>query len=207
MNKVKEKAFEWSDGYGFYYINGINVSEELFLKLKSNLYTTLDFAQEKNEEVKSAVISFIQQKEGDEGIYRFFSKDLKEVDTYIDKKEEKYLNGTTNGMNIGVYTLFKGEINNTEVAYVRCYCPSTDRMFYLGVEPINTNAKDSIASLCVLPRKLIPYLEEIRRQGEIFSTTYSEEGLAILKSIEERDIKDLVPLDGNNYFTRITYEY
>ena len=110
-------------------------------------------------------------------------------------------------MNIGVYTLFKGEINNTEVAYVRCYCPSTDRMFYLGVEPINTNAKDSIASLCVLPRKLIPYLEEIRRQGEIFSTTYSEEGLAILKSIEERDIKDLVPLDGNNYFTRITYEY
>jgi len=152
MNSINEMAFEWSDGYGFYYVNGLNLTEELFIKLKENNYSIEDFAKEPNEEVKSAVISFIQQRDGEEGVYRFFKENLKEVDTYIDKKEDKYLEGTTNGMNIGVYTLFKGEINNTEVAYVRCYCPSTDRMFFLGVEPINTNAQDSIASLYQVPK-------------------------------------------------------
>ena len=74
MNSIEEKAFEWSDGYGFYYINGINVTEELFNKLKSNTYTTTDFAQEQDEEVKSAVISFFQHKEGEEGICGFLQK-------------------------------------------------------------------------------------------------------------------------------------
>ena len=49
----------------------------------------------------------IQELKGDEGIVNFFRESLNEVDTYVDKKE-KYLQGTTGGMNIGVYTLFKG---------------------------------------------------------------------------------------------------
>ncbi len=209
MNSIEEKAFEWSDGYGFYYINGLNVSEELFNKLKSNTYTTTDFAEEQNEEVKSAVISFIQQKEGEEGIYRFFAKDLKEVDTFVDKKEKEYLEGTTNGMNIGVYTLFKGQINNTDVAYVRCYCPSTDRMFFLGVEPTNTNAKDAIASLYQVPKVLKNNIVTISRQGEIFSTTLDEKTTEKLKNNEFSlgELEDYVSLDGDTYFAKMTYEY
>ena len=30
-----------------------------------------------------------------------------EVDTFVHKKNEKYLEGTKKGMNIGVYTLFR----------------------------------------------------------------------------------------------------
>ena len=209
MNSINEMAFEWNDGYGFYYVNGLNLSEELFHKLKSNNYTTTDFALEENEEVKSAVISFIQQKEGEEGIYRFFAKDLKEVDTFIDNKENKYLEGTTKGMNIGVYSLFKGEINNTEVAYVRCYCPSTDRMFFLGVEPTNTNAKDAIASLYQVPKLLSNNIKTISRQGEIFSTTFDEETTNKLKNNEFSldDLKNYVSLSGDEYFKLMTYEY
>ena len=209
MNSINEMAFEWNDGYGFYYVNGLNLSEELFHKLKSNNYTTTDFALEENEEVKSAVISFIQQKEGEEGIYRFFAKDLKEVDTFIDNKENKYLEGTTKGMNIGVYSLFKGEINNTEVAYVRCYCPSTDRMFFLGVEPTNTNAKDAIASLYQVPKLLSNNIKTISRQGEIFSTTFDEETTNKLKNNEFslEELKDYVSLSGDDYFKLMTYEY
>ena len=209
MNSINEMAFEWSDGYGFYYVNGLNLTEKLFNKLKSNNYTTTDFAQEVNEEIKSAVISFIQQKDGEEGVYRFFAKDLKEVDIFIDKKENKYLEGTTKGMNIGVYTLFKGVINNTEVAYVRCYCPSTDRMFFLGVEPSNTNAQDSIASLYQVPKLLKNNIVTISRQGEIFSTTFDENTTNKLKNNEFSldELKDYVSLSGEEYFSKMTYEY
>jgi hypothetical protein len=209
LNSISEMAFKWNDDYGFYYVNGLNLSEELFIKLRENKYTILDFSQEKNEEVKSAVISFIQQRDGEEGVYRFFKENLTEVDTFIDKKESKYLEGTTNGMNIGVYTLFKGQINSTKVAYIRCYCPSTDRMFFLGVEPSNTNAKDSIASLYQVPKILKDNIISIARQGEIFSTTFDEKTTEKLKNNEFclSELKDYVSLSGNEYFEKIEFEY
>ena len=209
MNSIEEMAFEWSDGYGFYYVNGLNLSEKLFIKLKENKYTIDDFLKESNEEVKSAVISFIQQSSGEEGVYRFFSENLKEIDTFVDKKEEKYLQGTVDSMNVGVYTLFKGEINNTEVAYVRCYCPSTDRMFFLGVEPNNTNAKDSIASLYQVPKILKDSIVSISRQGEIFSTTFDKLTTDKLKNNEFslEELKDYVSLSGKDYFSKMQYEF
>ena len=214
LNSILESAVKWGNSteltkFNCFYVNGLNLSEDIFLKLQSNQYTITDFAQEKNEEIKSAVISFIQQKEGEEGVYRFFKDSLAEVDTYVDKRDEKYLEGTTSGMNIGVYTLFKGEINNTDVAYVRCYCPSTDRMFFLGVEPSNKNAKDSIASLYQVPKLLKDNIVTISRQGEIFSTTFDEETTKKLKNNEFslEEFKDYVSLSGNEYFKLITYEY
>ena len=206
LNSIEEKAFEWSDGYGFNYINGFSISEELFEKLKQNTLSLEEFLKEDNEEVKSAIISFIQQKEGDEGIYRFFQEYLKEVDTFVDKKEQKYLEGTTGGMNIGVYTLFKGSINDIEIAYVRCYCPSTDRMFFLGVEPTNTNAKDAIASLFQVPKELKSNILSIARQGEKFSIIFDKE---TTKKLEKNEIviKEYVSLSGEEYFYKMTYEF
>jgi len=140
-------------------------------------------------------------------LFRFFSKDLKEVDTYTDKKDEKYLKGTTGGMNVGVYTLFKGGINGEKVAYVRCYCPSTDRMFFLGVAPENKNAKDAIASLYRIPSKLKSHIKSIARQGERFSTTFTDAGTKIMKSLSESDTANLVSINGNDYFKLMSYEY
>lgn len=107
-------------------------------------------------------------------------------------------------MNIGVYTLFKGKIMNEEIAFVRCFCPSTDRMFFLGVEPIHTKAKDAIASLYRIPRKLKNQIKEINRQGERYSTTFHE-GTDI--NLPKDDIKDLVSLSGDEYFDLIKYEF
>jgi hypothetical protein len=209
LNSITDKAFEWSDGNGFYFINGFSISDELFAKLKNRTLTVSEFLNEDNEEVKSAIVSYIQQADGDEGIYRFFSENLTEVDTFVDKKADIYLDGTTRGMNIGVYTLFKGNINNVDIAYVRCYCPSTDRMFFLGVEPKHTNAKDAIASLYQVPKLLKSKIKTISRQGEKFSTVFDEETTKLLKNglISKSDLSDYVSISGDEYFEKMTYEY
>ena len=209
LNCLEDKAFEWGDGYGFYFINGFSVGEDLFIKLKNKEVTLEYFLKQDNEEVKSAIISYIQQSEGEEGIYRLFKKHLKETDSYIDKKEDKYLEGTTKGMNIGVYTLFKGNINNIKIAYVRCYCPSTDRMFFLGVDPKHNNVKDAIASLYRVPKVLKDNIVEIYRQGEIFSTRFTDDVHEKLKNnnYTKEEIGDLVSISGEEYFSKIKYEY
>lgn len=207
MNSTKDYAIKFNDETGMYFVNGFYLSDELFLKLSNKEYTFEDFSIENNEEVKSAIISFYQQEFGDEFLFRFFSKNLKEVNVFVDKKKIKYLEHTTNGMNIGVYTLFKGKINNIDIAYIRCFCPSTDRMFFLGVDSSNTNAKDAIASLYRIPKILVSEIETISRQGEKFSTTFTKNGNSLLKSLTEEQVKDLVSIDGNTYFKKMTYEF
>lgn len=149
----------------------------------------------------------MQQSKGEDYLVSFFKDNLIKVNTFVDKKDKKYLEGTTDGMNVGVYTLFKGEINNTQIAYVRCYCPSSDRMFFLGVSSEYNNAKDAIASLARIPRKLKPYLKNLMRQGERVVSTYTKEGWDVYKKLKKEDIEDLVSLDGNMYFKKMSYEY
>jgi hypothetical protein len=103
--------------------------------------------------------------------------------------------------------LFKGVVNGFDVAYVRCYCPSTDRMFFLGVEPKTKNAKDGIASLYRIPRKLKAHIEAIHRQGEVYSTILTPEGEEINKSLTKEEIADQVSINGDIYFDLIKYEY
>ena len=112
-------------------------------------------------------------------------------------------------MNIGVYTLFKGSTNNIDIAYVRCYCPSTDRMFFLGVHPDINNAKDAIASLCQVPVKLKDSLVSISRQGEIFSFNFNEKGTELLKErkLTTEDLHDVTSLKGDEYFKLLKFEY
>jgi len=200
-------AVEFADGYGQCYIDGRFLNTEIFKKVINNQYTLEDFIKESNEETKSTILNLIREKFGEEQLFRFLSQNLKEVDTYINKKDKKYLEGTTNGMNIGVYTLFKGKINENEIAYVRCYCPSTDRMFYLGVNPENTNAKDAIASLYTCPKKLVNEITNIMRQGEKFSTNFTKKGLSLLSNLTKEEISNLVPISGDEYFSKMTYEF
>ena len=207
LNSIEDAAVQFKDGTKYYYIQGRNISEELFTKLKEDKYTMEDFSKEEDEEIKSACVSFMQQSKGEDYIVSFFRDNLREVNTYVDKKDERYLEGTTKGMNVGVYTLFKGQINNTDIAYVRCYCPSTDRMFFLGVNSEHNNAKDAIASLYRVPRKLKQHITHINRQGERFSTNFTKYGLALLKTLDKKDIEDLVSISGSEYFGKIKYEY
>jgi len=144
---------------------------------------------------------------GDSFIADFFSSVLSEIDTYVDKKDEKYLEGTTRGMNVGVYTLFTGNLSGYKIAYIRCYCPSTDRMFYLGVEPIYNNAKDAIASLYPVPVKLKNHIKGISRQGERFSTTYTKDGWGIIAKMSEQDFQNTTRISGDEYFKKMEYEF
>jgi len=207
LNDTQESAIQFADGTKYFYINGRNISEQLFTQLKEDKYTMSDFTKQEDEEIKSACISYLQQTKGEDYLVSFFKDNLKEINTYVDKKDQKYLEGTTNGMNVGVYTLFKGEINNVEIAYVRCYCPSSDRMFFLGVSSEHNNAKDAIASLYRIPRKVKPHITTINRQGERFSTNLTKEGLSLLKTLPKSDIEDLVSISGNEYFSKIKYEF
>ena len=207
LHSVSEPSVIFRDKSEYYYIHGVNIQYLLFDKLSQNKYSFDDFVSEKNEEIKAAALSFIEERHGNEALFRFISSNLKEIDSYTDKKNEGYLVGTTKGMNIGVYTLFKGKIEGIDLAFVRCYCPSTDRMFFLAVDPINNNAKDAIASLYRVPRKLLSEIKYIQRQGERFSTVFTEEGKSILKTLSEFDISDLAHIDGDSYFKLMQYEY
>ena len=118
------------------------------------------------------------------------------------------MNLTTKGTNINTYTLFKGKVDSFEIAYVRCYCPSTDRMFFLGVNPSHISAKDAIASLCQVPSELVVHVESINRQGEIFSINFDVEGIELLES-EKVNLspENRVSLTGQMYFDKLKYEY
>lgn len=207
LHEISDMAIKWSDNYGQHYINGRHIPEKYFLAISENIFTMKDFINENNEEYKSSCIALMQETYGDEYLVNFFRQNLKETDTYVDKKDHQFLEGTTRGMNIGVYTLFKGKINNENIAFVRCYCPSTDRMFFLGVESVHNNAKDAIASLYRIPSKLKTHIQSISRQGERFSTILSDQGNEILKSLSETEISEVTNLPGDKYFSLMKYEY
>ncbi|MBF0651686.1 hypothetical protein IR083_22975, partial [Dysgonomonas sp. GY75] len=208
LHSVNDASVKFKDGSEYYFIHGVSIKEEMFNKLINNEYTFESFVKEGNEEMKAAVLSFIEEKNGSEALFRFISANIKEVDSYTDKKEDKYLKGTTGGMNVGVYSLFKGRINNNiDLAFVRCYCPSTDRMFFLSVNPSNKNAKDAIASLYRVPKKLAKEIEYIQRQGERFSTVFTDNGKELLESLSETDIADLTHISGDRYFKLMKYEF
>jgi hypothetical protein len=212
LHNLERPAIEWgniSDYTKFdgHYINGRNIPTNHFHSISEKSFTMEDFINEENEEHKSTCIAFMQEKFGDEYIVDFFRENLKEVDTFVDKKDESYLEGTTKGMNIGVYTIFKGEINNESIAFVRCYCPSTDRMFFLGVDSRYNTAKDAIASLYRIPSKLKHHIKSISRQGERYSTILTDQGKEILSSMSEREISDTTSLPGDEYFQLIKYEF
>ena len=207
LHNIGDYAIQFRDGYGQHYVNGRFVPENYFNLIVNGNYSIEDFTREENEEYKSACIALMQEKYGDEYIVNFFREYLSEVDTYVDKKDPKFLEGTTKGMNVGVYTLFKGTLNGENIAYVRCYCPSTDRMFFLGVDDSMNTAKDAIASLYRLPKKLIPHIKSISRQGKRYSTILTEEGKSKLKQMSESEIADVAGLSGSDYFSKIKYEF
>ena len=212
LHCIDNSAIEWNNStditkWDCNYINGRFVPEKYFKSISDKTFSISDFASETNEEYKSACIALMQEKYGDVYLVDFFRENLIEIDTFVDKKDEKYLKGTTGGMNVGVYTLFKGEINGEEIAYVRCYCPSTDRMFFLGVDSGYDNAKDAIASLYRIPSKLKNHIKSISRQGERFSTILTEQGKVVLETLSENEISDVTEIDGNAYFSLIKYEY
>src|ERR1700753_23712 len=207
MHSLEGPAIAWEDGYCQHYINGRVIPTKEFNAIKNKTYTIEDFFNEKNEEVKSVCLQMIIELYGDNYLSNFFSSILKEADTYVNKKDDKYLEGTTRGMNIGVYTLFKGSLNDYDIAYVRCYCPSTDRMFYLGVEPKFNKAKDASAHLYTIPSKLKPFIKAIRTQGQRFSTTFTPEGLKPLKTLSKAELDKLTTISGEEYFKKMQYEF
>jgi hypothetical protein len=207
LHNVNESSVKFIDGSEYFFVNGRNVPEKYFAAIQNKTFTIDDFSKEENEEYKSSCIALMQEKYGEEYLVNFFKRNLTEVDTFVDKKEERFLKGTTGGMNVGVYTLFKGEINGEKIAYVRCYCPSTDRMFFLGVDSGHKNAKDAIASLYRIPTRLKPHIKAVSRQGERFSTILTTEGKAILKTMSKEEIADNTTLDGYSYFNLMKYEY
>ena len=207
LHSVEGSSVRFKDSSEYFFIHGVGIKEKLYAKLLNNEYLFNDFINEPNEEIKSASLSFIEEKQGSEALFRFISSNLKEVDSYTDKKKDKFLIGTTGGMNVGVYTLFKGNANGIDLAFVRCFCPSTDRMFFLCVDPVHEKAKDAIASLYRIPKKVSAEIEYIQRQGERFSTVLTEKGKSILKMLSENEISDLVHISGEEYFSKMKYEY
>jgi hypothetical protein len=174
-------------------------------KVLDGTLTSDEFFAYPSEELRSAIIEYCVN----EDILRWLVDNVlktEEVDTYVDKKTIEKLSNP-NGMTVGVYTLFKSETAAVQIAFVRCYCPSSDRMFYLKVDPAHTSAKDAIASLCRPPKVLHPYIKSLSRQGERFIYYFND--LAKVKEIlnDKEALKETAPLSGDFYFNNMIYEY
>lgn len=94
LHSVDDYAYKFLDGTGFYFFRGQSVEANLFKSLSEQKYTFEDFAHEKNEEIKSLVLAFYEEKFGSDFVFNFISQNLMEVDTFVHKKSEKYLEGT-----------------------------------------------------------------------------------------------------------------
>lgn len=202
LHNIESAAVEFADGYKQHYFHGLFVAQDLFDSLVNQKYTFKQWTKEPNEEIKSLVLAFYEEKFGNEYVFKFISEHLKEHDTYVDKKAKSL----TGSMNVGVYTLFKGNVNDIELNYVRCYCPSSDRMFYLSVEPRYNNAKDAIASLCRIPVDLYKHLTSINRQGEMFSFNFDNKGIEKIK-LNKVDYNNTMSVEGDIYFSKMNFEY
>lgn len=204
FNNPNGPAILFRGEYGMYYINGRRLSREMYEAVANQTFTFDDFTKINNEDVKSAVIGLMEQRFGLDYVGNFLSERLVKVDTYVHEKDASLMLGTTQSELLNVYDLlsFRGE--GLDVKYVRCYCPSTDRMFLLPVESRFKNAKDAIASLYRVPRVLKPHIKSISRQGERFSTTFS--GID-LDTITKEQVEDLVAVSGDEYFGYLSYEY
>ncbi len=207
LHNVHGAAYTFNGEHPVYYVIGREISRDTFDKVTKKELTATEFFKFKNEEEKSAIIVMMQELHGDTYVFDFFKSVMSEVDSYVDKKDERYLEGTTRGMNVGVYTLFKGSVEGVDISYVRCYCPSTDRIFFLGVEPKYTTAKDAIASLYRVPVNLKNEIKYIQRQGERFSTVFTDEGTRKLHELKEDDLRNTTVISGDEYFSKMRYEY
>lgn len=178
-------------------------STETINSVKNGELTFKMWAGLNNEELKSAFATFMEQ----EGmLFDFLRGNLSEMDTFVNERQkEKFLDGTTGGEKIGVYTRYVGNINDGDITYVRCYCPSSDRMFFLCTENLD-NAKDAIASLCEVPVDLYSEILEIYRQGEIFNFKLTEKGYQLIDS-GKVDYNNKRYLTGDEYFEKMRYEY
>jgi hypothetical protein len=124
---------------------------------------------------------------------------LEKVDTFVDTKDEE---------NPSVYTLYKSEENflgiEGHISYISCICPSTGRSFMLSCDNGFTNAKDAIASLLMVPEELIPHIDFISRQGEIFLVTFTLDVES--DEFKKKMTSNRVGLDGELYFSKLIYE-
>jgi len=211
LHSISDSAVEWGHccpltKWENYFINGRNIPNQYWHKITSNSLSVEEFVKIPNEEHKSSIIMYFQERFGDSFLAEYFERYLSKIDTYVDKKDNRFLAGTK-GMNIGVYDLFKGEIEGVDLSFVRCYCPSSERMFFLQTEAKFSSAKDAIASLCQIPTVLLPFLKSIRRQGERFTTFYNKGWKDVLAKAKDSGELEYTPLSGDKYFSIMEFEY
>jgi len=206
MHNTDGPCIQWNDGYEFYSINGRIVSPENFKAVRQNTLSVDTFFRIENQDERAAIIQMMTELNGASYVGDWMSDNLKSVDTYTHDRTKEY-NPSAVGQNVGVYTLFRGEIEGVPVKYVRCYCPSTDRRFFLGVPPEIANAKDGIAHLCRIPASLKDKIKSISRQGERYSFTFDAVTTKKLEQDGCEDVDNLVSLTGDEYFKLLTYEY
>lgn len=146
----------------------------------------------KNEELKSCILQGMSFFFGEEKMVQFLRTFLEEKETFVNERERKINPRRSNY--IGVYTRFTGIINDQPLTYVRVYCPSTDRMFFLCSEN-KDNVKDCVASLLPVDYKKKD-IDCILRQGEVF----------LLKVKEGAKKINTYNLSGDEYFNFLKIE-
>lgn len=170
--------------------------------------STKDWSAEKalsisNEEVKSAIFGYWQ----DENIFFDKFKDvLTKKDEYIHNKDGVYMIGTTGNKLLNYYARWTGVINENKCTFIQCYCPSTDRLFFLSTENL-VSVKDCVASLLEFPKSIKEFITGINRQGEIYSLMFDDNNLEKVNKLLSNSNQEMTFFSGDEYFDLLRYEY
>lgn len=139
FHNVDGYAIEWPN-YGLYYVNGRKISKEVYDAVINKTYTLDDFINESNEDIKAAVISIIEEREGHEGLIKFLNASI------VDEQSINHTSGHSEIVRLWKtkesYS-FLSDINgdsNVPYAWLELKCPTSGSIYLIATSPHFTDA-------------------------------------------------------------------
>lgn len=88
-----------------------------------------------------------------------------------------------------------------ELSIIKCWCPSSMAEYHLWTDGLNNDKPlEAIASTFIIHEKLIPFIQELKRQGDVLLVEMKENDIVITDEDKRR------PLTADEYFGLLTTE-
>lgn len=139
LHNVTGKAVEFSDGVGYYYVNGREMPDHIF----EQELTFEKFQQERNEDIKAGMVTIIKERDGNEGLLKFLKAEM--VDEKHVKHSEDYSEVIRLYKTSEVFSFLQDRHGNMGQPYcwLEIKCPSTGSTYLIDSSADFTDALEA----------------------------------------------------------------
>ena len=140
LHNVNGPSVIFKDGYSIYNINGRDIPE----KLITSTFKKEDLIDEKNEDIKAAMVTIIKERYGDQGLLDFLEAVL--VDEKTIKHTEDYSEIVRLYKTKETYSILQDRHGNMGQPYCwsEIVCPSTGQVYLIENSADFTNALEAV---------------------------------------------------------------